>query len=284
MDVSERLTKALMEAVRILPADAEALIRRAYETEYGEYGSIALKYILKNLDISASSPLPLCQDTGMFCVYIKVGRESGADIAALERLVNRACEKAAVDGWYRKSIVSDPLFERKNTRTNLPPMISYLLQDGSDTDIYVIMKGFGSENCSSIRMLRPTASPDEVVAAVTDMMKSAGGKPCPPVFLGVGIGGNLEKAAELSKLALLRPAGSRNPDERYAELEEQIMKEVNALDIGPGGLGGRNTCLSVAAEYLPTHIAGLPVALTVNCWAERKAHITITKEELCSID
>lgn len=269
--VRERLGKA----VRILPVDVKAVLAEAARDENDPLGSKVLERILQNIDIAEKSALPLCQDCGMFTVIISVGRDSNADICSIVRAIEKGCREAAEEYFYRKSIVDDPVYDRINTRNNMPPSISIAMADGSDVEIGIILKGFGSENCSSVRMLRPTGGEDAVVDAVIDIMKKAGGKPCPPVFLGVGIGGTMENAALLSKKALLRDAGVRHSDPRYGALEKRLMKEVNALGIGPGGLGGSNTCLNVACEYMSTHIAGLPVAVSVNCWADRKVLITL---------
>lgn len=273
--LSDLIAERLGEAVRILPEDVSAAIRRAAAEERDPLGSLVLSRILDNMDKASESALPLCQDCGMFTVLVSVGRDSGADIAAITSQTEKGCRIAAERYYYRKSIVSDPVYDRINTRDNMPISMSLEMTEGSDVVIGIILKGFGSENCSGVRMLRPTGGEDAVVESVLDIMKKAGGKPCPPVFLGIGIGGTMEKAAFLSKKALLRDAGACNADKRYAALEKRIMHEVNLLDIGPGGLGGSNTCLNAAIEYMPTHIAGLPVAVSVNCWADRKVVITL---------
>ncbi len=237
------------------------------------YGKTVLTHIVKNIDISRESGIPLCQDTGMFFVLVSIGRNARVNLALLEAEINAGAKAAAKNSLYRKSVVRDPLYDRTNTETNLPCVIYYEMCEGSDITINFLLKGFGSENCSGVRMLNPTAGEDDVVSAVTDIMRAAGGKPCPPVFLGIGLGGTMDKAAFLSKKALLR-SGS-NPDKRYRALEEKIQKSVNSLSIGPGGLGGDNTCLGVAIETYPTHIAGLPLAVTVNCHAERRATVVV---------
>ena len=209
----------------------------------------------------------------MFFVLVSVGRNARINPALLEDEINAGAKAAAKNSLYRKSVVRDPLYDRTNTGTNLPCVIYYETCEGSDITINFLLKGFGSENCSGVRMLNPTAGEDDVIEAVTDIMRSAGGKPCPPVFLGIGLGGTMDKAAFLSKKALLRTG--ENPDRRYRALEEKIRNSVNALHIGPGGLGGDNTCLGVAIETYPTHIAGLPLAVTVNCHAERRATVVV---------
>ena len=272
MDAEERIVSALIKAIRKLPDDVEALILEAAESEEGRGGALALDAIVKNIGCAARTGLPLCQDTGMFWCLASIGRGSKVSIGALEELIASACMRAAREGYYRKSVVSDPIYSRENTRTNLPPVISYECVDGDGVALSFLLKGFGSENCSSVRMLNPTAGEDGVVSAVVDMMEKAGGKPCPPVFLGVGVGGTMDRAAFLSKKAFF--SSSDDP------LAMKILSAVNELGIGPGGLGGRFSALSVSVLEEPTHIAGLPVAVTVNCWADRMAELVFRKGEL----
>ena len=280
MELAKRIEEALCRAVRILPDDVETALREAYERESGPHGRTALKYILEDIAIAKDSQLPLCQDCGMFLAIVSVGRSSHADMAALENAIVEGCRNAALKAYYRRSVVTEPVYARANSGDNLPPVVHWELVDGDDVTISFLLKGFGSENCSAVRMLRPTEGEDGVVSAVLDMVRQAGGKPCPPMFLGLGIGGTMDKAAFLSKKALLRPVGTHHPDRRYAALEERLMAEINSLGIGPGGLGGVNSCLEVAIETAPTHIAGLPVALSVNCWAERRAFVTLKGGEV----
>ncbi len=273
MDAEERIVSALIKAIRKLPDDVETLILEAAESEEGRGGALALDAIVRNIGCAARTGLPLCQDTGMFWCLASIGRGSKVSIGALEELIASACMRAAREGYYRKSVVSDPIYSRENTRTNLPPVISYECVDGDGVALSFLLKGFGSENCSSVRMLNPTAGEDGVVSAVVDMMEKAGGKPCPPVFLGVGVGGTMDRAAFLSKKAFFSSEGNHH-------LESRILSAVNELGIGAGGLGGNHTALAVSVLSAPTHIAGLPVALTVNCWADRKCTIRISEEEL----
>lgn len=280
MTLQQRIEEALCSAVRTLPAQCEALIRKACDDERSTAGRSVLSAIVRNIDMASSSTLPLCQDCGMFLCFVEVGRDSHADVGRLEGIIIDACMSAAHRAYYRSSVVAEPVYDRVNTGDNLPPVIHWEVVEGGSVRISFLLKGFGSENCSSVRMIRPTDGEEGVVGAVLDMVRAAGGKPCPPMFLGVGIGGTMDKAAVLSKKALLREAASRHQDERYARLEERLLDEVNRLGIGPGGLGGDHTCLSVCIETYPTHIAGLPVALSVNCWAERKAVIEVTGGEV----
>lgn len=271
-DPAERVRDALHKAERALPAEIEEKIAEALDKETSASGRLVLGAIAENLGISRSTDLPMCQDTGMFWCLASVGRISAVPMSRIEEIVNEGCLRAAVGGYLRKSVVVDPVYSRVNTKNNLPVVMNWELADGSDVTLSFLLKGFGSENCSSVRMLNPTAGEKGVREAVLDMMKKAGGKPCPPVFLGVGIGGTMDRAALLSKKAFFQ-----NGDEKLSEL---IKADVNTLRIGPGGLGGDQTCLGVSVVTEPTHIAGLPVALTVNCWAERKAVLVFKEGEL----
>ena len=273
MDAEKRIVEALVRAIRKLPDETEALLLAARDNEVGIGGRAALDAIADNLMAAERTGLPLCQDTGMFWCLASIGRESRVGIGHIDAIIRAACRRAAEEGYYRRSVVSDPIYSRINTATNLPPVISYEVAEGSDVTLCFLLKGFGSENCSSVRMLNPTAGEDGVVSAVVEMMEKAGGKPCPPVILGVGVGGTMDRAAFLSKKAFFASDGN-------TALEGRILSEVNRLGIGPGGLGGSNTALAVSLLSEPTHIAGLPVALTVNCWAERKCSLVFKEGEL----
>ena len=274
--LEEEIKDKVIEASRKLNPDVYEKLKKAYEREDGEEGRIVLKAILDNIGIASKTGLPLCQDTGMFWVLVSYASSSPYSLNELLDAVKSALEKAAEEGYFRKSIVSEPVFDRLNTKSNLPAVINIELIEGDVSTVDVLLKGFGSENCSAVRMLNPTAGKDGVVSAVLEMVKAAGGKPCPPMFLGIGIGGSLDRAALLSKKALI--AKREHDDERYDELEEEILEKVNTLGIGAGGLGGKNTALEVNIEYDGTHIAGLPVALSVSCWADRKAHIEVRSQ------
>lgn len=274
--LEEEIKNKVIEASRKLSPDVYEKLKKAYEREDGEEGRIVLKAILDNIGIASKTGLPLCQDTGMFWVLVSYASSSPYSLNELLDTVKSALEKAAEEGYFRKSIVSEPVFDRLNTKSNLPAVINIELIEGDVSTVDVLLKGFGSENCSAVRMLNPTAGKEGVVSAVLEMVKAAGGKPCPPMFLGIGIGGSLDRAALLSKKALI--AKREHDDERYDELEEEILEKVNTLGIGAGGLGGKNTALEVNIEYEGTHIAGLPVALSVSCWADRKAHIEVRSQ------
>lgn len=270
--VCDRLRIAGVE----LPSDVLSAIKGAAEShDCSPGGELVLEKILENLEIAERSRLPMCQDTGMVVAFLDIGEDASLQLGKVKRAVDAGIKKAYQEGSFRKSVVQEPLFTRENTGTNLPAVIHVEIVPGDGIGIHLLMKGFGSENCSGLRMLNPTAGPGGVVEAVVDIMRAAGGKPCPPVILGVGIGGTSERAAVLSKRALLREVGSKNSDIRYADLEERILAEVQDLQIGPGGFGGAHTALGVLIEQEATHIAGLPVAVSINCWADRKVHIQL---------
>ena len=268
---AERVSESLINASRKLPAEIEEAILNA-EPEGGKSLSV-LSAIKENLEIAGRTGLPMCQDTGAFWCLASIGRNSDACIGNIEKVILAGAAEASEKGFFRKSIVSDPVRKRSNTSTNLPAFIFYETTEEDDVELSFLLKGFGSENCSSVRMLNPTAGEDGVVNAVVEMMKAAGGKPCPPVFLGIGIGGTMDRAAFLSKKAFFRSSDD-------TVLSNRILEAVNELYIGPGGLGGRPTALGVSVLTEPTHIAGLPVAMTVNCWAERKAVVRFRKGEI----
>ena len=229
-----------------------------------------LEMINENLKLSEEHKIPMCQDSGMIVAFVEIGREVPISMQAIEEAIYEGSELAIKEGFYRNSVVEEPVFDRVNTKTNLPPIIYWSPSDEKHLKISFLLKGFGSENCSGLAMLNPTSGPEGVVKAVAEMVQRAGGKPCPPIVVGVGLGGTAERAGLLSKKALLRPVNSVHPEERYAQLESDILAAIQALEIGPGGFGGPLTALGVAVEYEPTHIAGLPVAASISCWADRK--------------
>jgi len=286
MKFSRKISEALQEAVVRLSPDVLYCIRQGREEEAKHASDIGSKTslavfdaILENLEIADKHALPMCQDTGMFVVFADLGRACPLSLAKIESAINEGCLDAVEKAYYRRSIVNDPVFTRTNTQNNLPPIIYWNLVDGDGLTIRVLLKGFGSENCSSVRMLNPTGGPQAVIAAVCDIVRLAGGKPCPPIFIGVGIGGTMERSGYLSKRALLKDARTSHPDPRYAKLEKDILSAVQELRIGGGGFGGRVTALHVSIEEESTHIAGMPLSVSINCWADRKAEIVWEGED-----
>lgn len=267
--------KSLTAAVRrmayesciILPSDIHAQLELARAGEDGSTARSILDDLLENAALAQEKSIPICQDTGMVQVHLRIGREvhfPGDPYAAIQEGVRQAY----TENYLRKSIVADPL-RRINTGDNTPAMIYTELIPGDQVQVSLSVKGFGSENMSRLAMLRPADGVEGVIGFVLQTVREAGPNPCPPIVVGVGIGGNFDKVAYLAKLALLRPLTQRHPDPYYAELEIELLRQINELGLGPMGLGGRSTALGAAIETLPTHIAGLPVVVNISCHATR---------------
>jgi fumarate hydratase subunit alpha len=274
--IENEIERLVIEAGIKLPDDVMTALQDASaDPGLSKPGALVLSRILENLEIARTSRLPMCQDTGMAVVFIDLGAESEIKPSELEESVRRGVKTAYENGFFRKSIVEDPVYGRKNTGDNLPVLFHLRSVPGEQVKLSIMLKGFGSENCSSLVMLNPTDGEEGILKAISDSMQRAGGKPCPPVIIGVGIGGTAEQAMILSKRALLRDVGSPHPQKEYAQLEKALLKRVNELDIGPGGLGGAWTALGVLIEREETHIAGMPVGVSISCWADRKAVLTL---------
>ena len=226
-----------------------------------------LDQIIENYTIADEKNVPVCQDTGMACVFVEVGQDVHVE-GSLEEAIHEGVRQGYADGYLRKSVVRDPL-DRVNTGDNTPAMIYYSIVEGEEIKITVAPKGFGSENMSQIKMLKPSDGLQGVKDFVVKVVEEAGPNPCPPIVVGVGVGGTFDKAAFLAKKALLRPVDSHNEDPFYAALEDELLEKINALGIGPQGFGGKTTALAVNIEKMPTHIAGLPVAVNINCHVTR---------------
>lgn len=272
--IYKSLYNAVLDSGVILPLDVSKKIIESRDSESG-LSKTVLSNIVHNLECAKKNCMPMCQDTGMVLLFVEIGQELNLGGINLENVINRAVENAYKDGSFRKSVVLDPLDGRENSKNNLPAVIYYDFIPGDKLKISGVLKGFGSENCSKTFMLKPTEGRERVIEVVLETIRSAGGSPCPPTVLGIGIGGTMDYAAKLSKKALLRELDDINPNPYYKELEDEILKEVNGLNIGPGGLGGGVTSLGVKIEHYPTHIAGLPVAISVNCWADRKVKVEL---------
>ena len=252
-----------------------ALLDMRDKYEKSPLGKDVLDQILKNHDIARDKGIAMCQDTGMAVVFLDIGQDVHLVGGLVEDAVNRGVKAAYDEGYFRKSVVDDPLFERKNTQTNTPAVIHTKIVKGDRVRILAMPKGFGSENMSALKMLTPAAGVEGVKDFVVKTVMDAGPNPCPPTIIGVGIGGTMEQAALIAKKATARPVGSSNKDPRYAQLEKEILERINSLGIGPGGLGGTTSCLAVHIEYVPGHLAGIPVAVNVCCHACRHAEVTI---------
>ncbi|HMA99746.1 MAG TPA: fumarate hydratase [Spirochaetota bacterium] len=266
--IIDALAAAFIEANCTLPADVKKALVTARAAEESSLGRDILDINLKNADLAADEHIPICQDTGIAVVFVKMGNIhiKGGKLADA---VNEGVRRGYKEGYLRKSVISDPLLNRQNSGDNTPAVIHYEPAADDSLIITVLPKGAGAENMSALAMLKPADGVKGVSNFVTDTVISAGGNPCPPVIVGVGIGGNFEKAAELSKRALLRKIGSSHPDPGYADLEKQLLNSINKSGVGPQGLGGRVTALAVHIETYPCHMACLPVAVNLNCHAAR---------------
>lgn len=271
---SEEITKAVREmcinANCHLNPDIRAALEKGLETEKSEVSKGILKNLLLNADIADRKEVPICQDTGMAVFFVEVGKDVFVEGDTLTEAINKGVSAGYTDGYLRKSVVADPL-DRVNTKDNTPAVIYYDYTDGDKIKITFAPKGFGSENKGGLKMLNPSDGVEGVIDFVIETVRKAGANPCPPMVVGVGIGGTMDKAAVLSKKALTRDITERNKKPYYAELEQKLLEKVNMLGIGPQGMGGTTTALAVNIEEYPTHIAGLPVAVNINCHATRHA-------------
>lgn len=271
VDTIEKTIRDLcIQANKVLPESLECCIRGGKDKEQSEAGKSVFDDLCANLDAARETGLPICQDTGMAVIFLRVGQDVHITGGDLREAVNRGVAAGYLDGYLRCSVVGDPL-ERVNTGNNTPAVLHIDIVAGEQIEIDVCPKGFGSENMSALRMFTPAASEDDLVGFVVDTIRKAGSNPCPPIVVGVGIGGDFELCAYLAKKALCRDVAIRNPKPRYAELEEKMLTAVNRLGIGPQGFGGTVTALAVNIEQAPTHIAGLPVSVNVGCHVTRHA-------------
>ena len=270
--VTEVIRRLCIDANCHLPQDVKTRIECCKNQESWALGQEILERIVENYQIADRDNVPVCQDTGVACVFLDIGQEVHIE-GNLEDAVNEGVRQGYADGYLRKSVVADPL-DRVNTKENTPAMIYYNVVPEDKLTVTVAPKGFGSENMSAIKMLRPSDGYEGVKQFILQTVEAAGPNPCPPIVVGVGIGGTFDKAAFLAKKALMRPLDVRSEKPLYAKLEAELLEEINALGIGPQGFGGGTTALAVNIESFPTHIAGLPVAVNINC------HVTRHKTEV----
>ena len=271
LDVSvirDTVARLCVEANTCLPEDVKAAIREFQNKEEWAIAQGVLDRIVENFHIAEEENVPICQDTGMACIFLEVGQEVHFVGGNLYDAVNEGVRRGYTEGYLRKSVVADPI-RRGNTGDNTPAMIHTDIVPGDRVRITVGPKGFGSENMSAVKMLKPSDGLEGVKKFILDTVEAAGPNPCPPMVVGVGIGGTFEKAAYLAKKALMRPLDVRNPDPYYADLEAELLERINVLGIGPQGFGGLTTALGLNIEVLPTHIAGLPCAVNIGCHATR---------------
>lgn len=271
--IEDTVARLCIEANLRLPPDVINAIESAEKAEPWDGAKRILSLLGDNVRIASEKTLPVCQDTGMACVFVELGQDVHID-GDFEEAVNNGVRRGYGEGYLRKSVVCDPL-RRVNTGDNTPALLTVKLTRGDKMRITVMPKGFGSENMSALKMLKPADGVEGVKNFVLDTVEKAGANPCPPIIVGVGIGGSFDKAACLAKHALLRPVDEPNPDEYYAALERELMDKINALGIGPQGFGGKTTALAVLIEAMPTHVAGLPVAVNISCHATRRASASL---------
>ena len=269
-EITRNVREMCIEANVNLSEDMEKAVRDSVESEDSPLGKQILGQLCENLDIAKENDIPICQDTGMAVFFVNVGQDVHIEGMNITDAINEGVRQGYTDGYLRKSVVKDPLI-RENTKDNTPAIIHYDIVPGDKIEITIAPKGFGSENMSALKMLKPADGVEGVKNFVLETVEKAGANPCPPIIVGVGIGGSFDKAAYLAKHALLRPIDQPNPDEYYAAMERELLERINALGIGPQGFGGRTTALGVNIETMPTHVAGLPVAVNVSCHVTRRA-------------
>lgn len=273
-EITKNIKEMCIEATHFLSDDMKEVFNKAHESEESPLGRQIIGQLMENLNIAASDMIPICQDTGMAVVFIKVGQEVHIENGNLTDAINEGVRQGYTEGYLRKSVVEDPIY-RKNTKDNTPAIIHYEIVDGDKVDITVAPKGFGSENMSRVFMLKPADGIEGVKNAILTAVKDAGPNACPPMVVGVGIGGTFEKCALMAKHALTRNLHEESPVPYVRELEAELLEKINNLGIGPAGLGGRTTAFAVNIETYPTHIAGLPVAVNICCHVNRHAHRVI---------
>lgn len=271
--ITEAVAHLCIEANEQLPEDVKCAIKNCRACEDWKTARGVLDKIIENFEIAEETHVPICQDTGMACVFLEIGQDVHITGGDLTEAVNEGVRRGYEKGYLRKSVVADPV-RRGNTGDNTPAMIYTEIVPGEQIKITVGPKGFGSENMSAIRMFKPSAGLQGIKEFILETVESAGPNPCPPMVVGVGIGGTFDKAALLAKKALMRPLDSSNPDPFYAELEVEMLEKINELGIGPQGFGGRTTAIGLNIETLPTHIAGMPCAINISC------HVTRHKSEV----
>lgn len=273
--ISKTVSELCKQACYVVTPDMRAAFEKAKENESSPIGKDILGKVLQNADLAQKGIAPICQDTGMAVVFVDIGQDVHIEGGFLEDAINEGVKDGYVGGYLRKSVVNDPIFERKNTTNNTPAVINVRIVRGDKIHIKVAPKGFGSENKSALKMLVPADGLEGVKKVFLDAVKLAGPNACPPMVIGVGIGGTMDKAALMAKYAAARSADSKNPDPRYAKLEEELLELACKTGVGPQGLGGDTTAVKVNIEWYPTHIAGLPVAININCHAARHAEAEI---------
>ena len=272
-EITKNIKEMCIEANYTLSPDMDKAMKKAAEEEKSELGTKILNQLQENLVIADSEKIPICQDTGMACVFLEIGQDVHFTGGDLNDAINEGVRRGYDKGYLRKSVVKDPV-RRGNTGDNTPAMIYTEIVPGDQVKVTVGPKGFGSENMSQIRMFKPSAGLQGIKDFILEAVETAGPNPCPPMVVGVGIGGTFDKCALLAKKALMRPLNTENPDPYYADLEKEMLEKINKLGIGPQGFGGKTTAIGLNIETMPTHIAGMPCAVNINC------HVTRHKTEV----
>jgi len=272
-EVVDAVRKMCIEANFNLNKDMKEALEKGFDQEESPIGKQIIKDLLKNAEIAKNKRVPMCQDTGMVVVFVEIGEEVFVE-GNLKTAINEGIRQGYIEGYLRKSIVSDPII-RENTKDNTPGVIHYDFVKGNDLKITIAPKGFGSENMGRLKMLKPSDGIEGIKDFILETVEIAGPNPCPPIVIGVGIGGTMDEVTKIAKKALMRPIDKKSPLKHIADLEDEILDAVNDLGIGPQGLGGRITALGVNIETYPTHIAGLPVAVNINCHASRHLEVIL---------
>jgi fumarate hydratase subunit alpha len=270
-EISDKVKSLFLDANYNIGKDVLDALEQALKKEKSKVGQDALKMIIENHRLASSEKLAICQDTGLAILFVEIGQDVCIVDGDYVEAINKGVEEAYVKGYLRKSVVDDPIFERKNTKTNTPAFIYTDIVPGDKIKVTVLPKGFGSENMSALAMLTAAHGAEGIMDFIVETVRKAGPNPCPPTVIGVGIGGTADKAMVIAKKATARTLGTYNANPKYAQMEKEALERINRLGIGPAGLGGNTTSLAVHIDYLPTHIAGMPVAVNVCCHAARHA-------------
>lgn len=273
--ITQTVKQLFLDCNYFIGKDIMTALEKARENEKSKVGKSVLTQIIENDKLAAKEEVPLCQDTGMAILFVEYGDKVVIEDGSFEDAVNEGVRQAYKDGYLRKSVVNDPVFDRLNTKDNTPAIIHTRIVKGDKIKITAGGKGFGSENMSAIKMLTPSYGIEGVKKFILDTVRTAGPNPCPPIVVGVGIGGTFERCAQLAKKATFRAIDTHNEDERYAKLEDELLESINKMGFGPAGLGGTTTAIGVNIETSPTHIAGMPVAVNICCHAARHASAEI---------
>ena len=273
--VKNAVKELFIKANHVLPDSVKKALDKASKAESSELAKSVLERLSENIDIAGRCDVPVCQDTGMAVLFAEIGKDVHISGDSFVKAVNEGVSEAYLEGKLRCSVVADPFFDRKNTNDNTPAIIYTDFVDGDRIKLTALPKGFGSENMSGVKMFTPSATREDIIGFVVDTVKRAGSNPCPPIVVGIGMGGTFDYSCVLSKKALMRDIDDVNSKPEYAELEREMLERINELDIGPQGFGGRTTALAVKIEGYPTHIAGLPVAVNICCHVMRHMSLEI---------